>query len=154
MALPPIVADFLSGKRIAVAGVSRDPKQTANAIFRKLRASGYEVIPVNPNATEAEGVRCYPDLGSIPGSLDGLVAVTPAGAALDLVRQCSERRVPRIWFHSGIGPGSASAEAVRECQARGLTCIATGCPFMYVAPIDPFHRCMRWVLRWGGHVPG
>ena len=27
-------------------------------------------------------------------------------------------------------------------------------PMMYVAPVDPAHRCMRWLLRWGGRVPG
>jgi predicted CoA-binding protein len=30
-----------------VAGVSRDSRQAANAIYRKLRASGFEVVPVN-----------------------------------------------------------------------------------------------------------
>ncbi|MBI3282143.1 MAG: CoA-binding protein [Acidobacteria bacterium] len=48
-----------------MAGVSRQPQQAANAIYRKLRDSGF-VLPVNPNATEAEGVRCYPNLPSIP----------------------------------------------------------------------------------------
>ncbi|MBZ0089879.1 MAG: CoA-binding protein, partial [Thermoanaerobaculia bacterium] len=46
--LPAAVAEFLQGRRIAVAGVSRDPKQTANVVFRKLRDSGYEVVAVNP----------------------------------------------------------------------------------------------------------
>ena len=59
--------EFLAQKRIAVAGVSRDPGQAANAVYRKLRASGYEVFPVNPNAPEAEGATCYPDVGSIRG---------------------------------------------------------------------------------------
>jgi uncharacterized protein len=60
--MPSSVAEFLAGKRFAVAGVSRQPQQAANAIYRKLCNSGFEVLPVNPNATEAEGVRCYPNL--------------------------------------------------------------------------------------------
>lgn len=55
--LPDSVADFLRGKRIAVAGVSRSGKEAANAVFRKLRDSGYEALPVNPAAPEVEGVR-------------------------------------------------------------------------------------------------
>jgi predicted CoA-binding protein len=35
--LPEPVAEFLRGKRIAVAGVSREPAQPANAVYRKLR---------------------------------------------------------------------------------------------------------------------
>lgn len=66
-AIPEPVAEFLRGKRVAVAGVSREPGQAANAVYRKLRDSGYEAFPVNPNAQQIEGVRCYPDLASIPG---------------------------------------------------------------------------------------
>ena len=43
--------DFLSQRRIAVAGVSRNSKETANLIFRKLRDSGHEVFPINPKDT-------------------------------------------------------------------------------------------------------
>ena len=74
--MPSSVAEFLSGKRFAVAGVSRDPKQTANFIYRKLRGSGFEVVPVNPSTTEVEGVRCYPNLASVPGVIDGVMVVT------------------------------------------------------------------------------
>ena len=45
--MPSNVAEFLSGERFAVAGVSRQPQQAANAIFRKLLRSGFEVIPIN-----------------------------------------------------------------------------------------------------------
>lgn len=145
--VPDQVAEFLRGKRFAVAGVSRQPGQAANAIYRKLRGSGYEVFPVNPNATEAEGVRCYPDLAAIPGPVDGLVVATHPRVAVDLVRQCAGRGVPRVWFHRSFGEGSVSQDAVQECRARGIQCIVGGCPLMYCEPVDIAHRCMRWWLR-------
>jgi uncharacterized protein len=74
--MPSSIAEFLAGKRFAVAGVSRSPAQAANAIYRKLRSSGFEVFPVNPNANEVESARCYPDLGSIPGPIDRVVVAT------------------------------------------------------------------------------
>lgn len=55
--IPQSVSDFLGQRRFAVAGVSRDPGQAANAVYRKLRDSGFEVFPVNPRASEVEGVR-------------------------------------------------------------------------------------------------
>jgi len=152
--VPEPVADFLRGKRIAVAGVSRDPRQAANAVYRKLQDAGFETIPVNPNAAEVEGVRCYPDLASIPRSIDGVVVVTHPTRSVELVRQCGERGVPRVWFHRAFGQGSVSEEAIRECQARGVECIVGGCPLMYCAPVDFGHRCMRWWLRRQGRVPG
>jgi hypothetical protein len=39
-------------------------------------------------------------------------------------------------------------------RARGLHCIAGGCPRMYCPPVDFGHRCMRWRLRWRARVPG
>ena len=152
--VPEPVAEFLRGKRIAVAGVSRDPHQAANAIFRKLRGAGYEAIPVNPGAATVEGVPCYPDLGSIPGPVDGVIVVTHADVSIQVVRQCAERGVKHVWFHRSFGGGSVSHAAVDECKARGISCLVGGCPLMYCEPVDPFHRCMRWWLRLRGRVPG
>ena len=152
--LPARVAEFLAGKRFAVAGVSRQPKQAANAIYRKLRGIGLEVLPINPNAAEVEGVRCYPDLASVPGYIDRVVIVTPPEAALNIVRQCGERGVGQVWFHRSFGAGSVSREAVKECNARGIGCIVGGCPMMYCEPVDTGHRCIRWWLRLFGRVPG
>jgi predicted CoA-binding protein len=152
--MPPSVAEFLDGKRFAVAGVSRQPQQAANAVYRKLRNSGFEVLPVNPNAAEVEGVRCYPNLKSIAGSIDGVVVATHPRNALDIIRQCGDLSVRRVWFHRSFGAGSVSDEAVQECKARGIQCIVGGCPLMYCEPVDLFHRCFRWWLRLGGRVPG
>ncbi len=154
MSIPANVAEFLAGKRVAVTGVSRNSRHFANAIYRKLQASGREVLPVNPRATEVEGVRCYPDVAAINGPLDGVMVASPPAASLALVRESADRGVSRIWFHRSFGAGSVSPEAVRECETRGISCIVGGCPMMYVAPVDPAHRCMRWLLRWRGRVPG
>lgn len=151
--VPQPVTAFLRGKRIAVAGVSRESGQAANAVFRKLRDSGYETFPINPNTAEVEGARCYPDLGSIADPVDGVVVVTHPTMSIDLVRQCADHGVRQIWFHRAFGDGSVSEAAVRECQARGIECIVGGCPLMYCEPVDFGHRCMRWWLRRRGRIP-
>ena len=154
MAQPPgSVEAFLKGKRFAVAGVSRDGKQAANAIYRKLRGCGYEAIPVNPRASQAEGATCYPDVFSVPGSLDGVVVATHPDVAADVVRHARERGVRHIWFHRAFGQGSVSDEAVRQCRAAGMNCIVGGCPLMYCEPVDIVHRCMCWWLERTGRVP-
>jgi uncharacterized protein len=152
--MPSAVAEFLSGKRYAVAGVSRQPHAAANAIYKRLLNSGFEVLPVNPNATEVEGVRCWPDLVSIPGSIDGVVIASPPRTGLDLVRQCGEKGIRRVWFHRSFGEGSVSEEAVKECKKHGIACIVGGCPLMYCEPVDAGHRGIRWCLRLFGRVPG
>ena len=153
VALPFPIARFFEGKRIAVAGVARDGRLPANAIYRRLRDSGYEAIAVNPYAQEIEGTVCYPDLASIPGVVDAVVIATHPTVSHQVVRQASDRGIKRVWFHRSIGTGSVSESAVGECRARGIECIVGGCPLMYLGPVDPFHRCMRWWLGWRGRVP-
>jgi predicted CoA-binding protein len=50
-------AEFLAHKRVAVTGVSRDPKSHgSNAVYKRLRERGYDVFAVNPNAKEVEAI--------------------------------------------------------------------------------------------------
>lgn len=152
-AVPQSVAAFLAGKRMAVAGVSRQGNQPANLIYRRLRDSGHEVFPVNPNADTVEGVTCYPNLSAIPGPVDAVMVVTHPDAAPDVVRQAADRGVRHVWFHRSFGTGSVSDEAVAACRARGIEPIVGGCPMMFCEPIDVGHRCMRWWLQRRGQVP-
>jgi hypothetical protein len=149
--VPELVADFLRGRRIAVAGVSRRAHSAANPVYRKLRDCGYEAFPVNPNASLLEGATCYPDLASIPGDLDGVVVATHPDVSAEAVRQAVARGVRRVWLHRSFGQGSVSAVAVQECAKHGVPCIVGGCPLMYCEPVDFGHRCMRaWLGWWRG----
>jgi len=151
--IPDSVAAFLQGRRIAVAGVSRDPGQPANAIFRRLKSSGYEVFPINPQAEKVEGVACYRDLAAVPGPMDGVMIVTAPGASVGIVRQCADLGIRRVWFHRSIGDGSVSQDAVKECAARGIDAIVGGCPLMFCEPVDIGHKCMKWWFQRQGRVP-
>jgi len=151
--VPESVAAFLRGRRLAVAGVSRQRSQAANAVFRRLKQSGYTVFPINPNASQVEGERSFPNVSAVPGPLDGVVIATAPRVAIDIVRQCGEHGVPRVWFHRSFGEGSVSDDAVRSCESLGIDCIVGGCPLMFCPPVDLGHRCMRWWLQRRGRVP-
>ena len=145
--------EFLAKRRIAVVGVSRDPKQPANFNLRKLRDSGHEVFAVNPATTEAEGAPCYPDLCSIPGGVDAVLVFTPPAATEAVVRECADLGIRHVWIHRSFGQGSWSEAAERVGRERGLLLIPGGCPAMFCAPVDPAHRCFRWVLGVLGKLP-
>jgi predicted CoA-binding protein len=151
--LPESVAAFLESERLAVAGVSRDGKQPANAIYRRLVESGFQVYPVNPSSSEVEGVRAYPDVLSLPESVDGVMIVTHPDASAQVVRDCAEAGIGRVWFHRSIGNGSVSDAAVDECGRLGMECIVGGCPMMFCEPVDFGHKCMRWWFQRSGKVP-
>ena len=151
---PPAVAAFLEGRRIVVAGVSRSGNAPANAIFRRLRETGYEAIPVNPNTRAIEGVACYPDIRSVPEAIHGVMVVTHPDVSADIARAALERGVRHIWFHRSFGAGSVSPDAIAACKAGGVQPIVGGCPLMYCGPVDPGHRFFRWWLRLQHRVPG
>ena len=145
--------DFLAQKRIAVAGVSRDTKQPANLIFRRLRDSGHDVFAVNPNAASVEGAPSYPSVSSIPGGVDGVVVLTTPAVAREVVEDCAAAGVSRVWLHRGLGPGSVSDDAIAFCHEHGISVIPGGCPNMFGACADPGHRCMKAMLRMTGKLP-
>ena len=152
--LPPSVADFLAGKRIVVAGVSRAGHAPANAIFRRLQQCGYEAIPVNPNASQLEGARSYPSLSSVPGEVHGVLVATHPSVGAIIVREAAARGIRRVWFHRSFGTGSVSSEALDACRQYGIEPIVGGCPLMYCQPVDTGHRFFRWWLRLRRRVPG
>ncbi|MFN8562265.1 MAG: CoA-binding protein [Anaerolineae bacterium] len=141
------VEDFLSHDRIAVAGVARDGKATGNAIYRQMRKHGYQVFAVNPNADEIEGEPCYRSLKTIPGGVDGVIAVTKPEATEQVVQDCIEAGVSRVWMHHGIHGGgtSVSQPAVEFCEQHNISVIAGVCPLMFGKPSDGFHR---FIARW------
>jgi predicted CoA-binding protein len=143
---------FLDLRRIAVAGVSRDTKQPANLIYRRLRDTGHEVFAVNPHASEVEGDLAYPTVGAIPGGAEGVVVVTTPQAALDVIADCAAAGVHHVWLHRGIGPGSTSDEAVALCRRHGIEAIPGGCPNMFGTTSDAGHRCMRVMLMAGHRI--
>jgi uncharacterized protein len=152
--LPPSIADFLSGKRIVVAGVSRTGRAPANAIFRRLQQCGHEAIPVNPNASELEGARSYPSLSDVPGEVHGVLVATHPSVGATIVGEAATRGIRRVWFHRSFGAGSVSSEALEACRQHGIEPIVGGCPLMYCQPVDPGHRLFRWWLRLRRRVPG
>ena len=150
------VNDFLAQKRIAVAGVSRNDSghPAANLIYRRLKKMGHDVFAVNPHMPAFDGDRCYPDVRSIPGGVEGVVVVTRPEIAERIVRECGEAGIRRVWMHQGLGKGSSvSPQAVEYCRQHDISVIAGACPMMYGPGVDFGHTCARWILKLTGGLP-
>ncbi len=149
------IDDFLAQKRIAVAGVSREPggKHGGNIIYQRLKERGYEVFPVNPNTDTVEGDPCYRSLAAIPGGVDAVVIATTPAVAPSVAEECRQLGITRVWMHRSLGAGSVSAEAHDLCRQNGIACIAGGCPLMFGATSDGGHRFMARVLGLFGQLP-
>jgi len=150
------VDDFLAQKRIAVAGVSRNHSHhpAGNLIYHRLKKAGHEVFPVNPHLQTFEGDRCYPDLKSIPGGVDGVVIITRPEVTERLVHDCGEAGIHRVWMHQSMASGSSvSPAAVEYCRQHDISVIAGACPMMFGSGVDFGHACMRWMMKVTGGLP-
>jgi predicted CoA-binding protein len=147
-------SEFLANRRVAVTGVSRDPKgHGSNVVYQRLRERGYEVFAVNPNADEVEGDPCYHDLCSIPGGVEAVVIGTRPEAADDTMRECAELGIEHVWMHRSVGAGSVSPTAAEYGREHGIHVIDGGCPCMFDPTADRAHKIMRFVFTVNHHVP-
>jgi predicted CoA-binding protein len=147
-------AEFLTHKRVAVTGVSRQPgSHGSNVVYQRLKERGYDVVPVNPNAEEIDGDRCYPDLHAIPGGVEAVVIGTRPERALGTVEECEDLGIKDVWMHRSFGGGSVSDDATRYGREHGMTVIDGGCPLMFEPVSDPGHKVIRAVCRMNHHMP-
>ena len=153
--LKALVQDFLSQKKIAVVGVSDRRDTGCNLSYRKFKQSGYQVYAINPRISAFEGDPCYPDLRSLPEKPDGVFILANPSITEQIVRQCIDLGIPRVWMHCMMGtrPGlaasmsSVSPAALELCRQNNITVIPGSCPNQFLSP-DMGHRMMRglWSL--------
>jgi uncharacterized protein len=143
------IEDFLTQKRIAFVGVSRDPKQFANHVYQALKQKGYQCYPVNPHVSELEGDTCYASIDRLPEPVGGALVMVPPAVALDVVRQCAEGGISRVW----LGRDVSSPEAVGFCREHGITVVDGVCPMMFAEPVGFVHACHRFFAGLSGNLP-
>jgi len=148
------IDDFLAQKRIAFIGASSDPKAFSTSVYRELRGHGYELFPVNPHATTVEGDPCVASVADLPADIDGAIVMVAAEHAAEATQDCVDKGIPRVWLHKGVGPGSATDEAVAICRDHGVEVVDGACPLMFAEPAAWFHRVHRAERKLIGRLPG
>lgn len=142
------IGDFLSQKRLAVVGVSRSPKDFTRALFRELRQRGYDAVPVNPNTAEVDGVQCFPHVQDVSPPVEGALLLTKPPVTDQVVQECADAGIRRIWIYRGAGAGTVSS-----CQANAIRVIAGECPFMFLPDAAWLHRVHGFCRKLVGTYP-
>ena len=154
-----LVHDFLAQKKIAVVGVSDKRETGCNLGYRKFKAAGYSVYPVNPHLMTFEGAPCYPDLKSIPDKPEAVFILASPKVTEQIVQQCVDLGIKHVWMHCMMGtkPGlspdstSVSLDAVQICRENGISVIPGSCPNQFLKP-DFGHAMMRVMWRTVGFM--
>lgn len=147
------VRDFLAQRRVALVGLSRNPKDFSHVVFREMSQRGYDMVPVNPAAAELEGRRCFARMQEISPPVDGVLIMTAARDTDRVVRDCMEAGVRRVWMHRGGGQGAVSKEAAEFCHHKGIRLVEGYCPLMFLAGTPLLHRMHGFFMKVLGGYP-
>jgi predicted CoA-binding protein len=105
---------------VAILGASSDRQKYGNKSLRAHLQQGYDVYPVNPRATEIEGLKSYPNLAAIPvARLDRISIYLPPAVGIGLLPEIKARGAKEVW----LNPGSESPELLAEAEKIGLDVI-------------------------------
>ncbi len=142
-----LISEFLRQKKIAIVGVSRDERDFSRTVFREFSERGYDVVPVNPQSGAIDDAQFVSNIKDVSPAPDVVVIMTPPAATAQIVRECAEAGISRIWLHRSIGAGSVSDEALEFCAEHDIRVVAGYCPLMFLSEAGFVHRVHGFFLK-------
>ena len=111
---------FLAPKAVAVIGASNEPTKRGYRAVQTLLKDHFagRIYPINPRASEIQGLRAYPDVASVPEPIDLALVCTAAPTVPDIVEQCGRKGVKGAVVLA-LGFSESGAEG-RELERRAL----------------------------------
>lgn len=143
------IRDFLAQKRIAMVGVSRNPKDFSHTLFKEFVSRGYDVVAVNPNAEQIDGTPSFARIDDLTPVPDAVLLMTSHAVTEDLLHDWITD-VPLVWVYGTNGKSKVSPLAVSQLRGKGVKVIDGECPFMFLKDsggIHRFHGILRKVFR-------
>jgi hypothetical protein len=119
-------------KNIAIVGLSKDPTKDSYEVGAYLKALGYNIIPINPTATEIMGLKSYPSLLELPEDVKRNLDVVDVfrrsedvpGVADQVLRLHKEYGRPLVfWMQLGI----ENQDAARKLRETGIVVFQNRC---------------------------
>jgi uncharacterized protein len=123
----PIYELLSRAKTIAVVGLSESPMRPSHGVSAYMQASGYRIIPVNPQIAEALGEKSYPSLLEIPPELAktiDLVDVFRRPEYVDeIVDQAIQLKIPTLWLQEDV----INERAADKARKAGMFVVMDRC---------------------------
>jgi predicted CoA-binding protein len=143
------IESFLSTKKIAIAGVSRNPKKFGYVVFKELSRKGFDVYPINPNTSSLDGSPCFQSISALPSEVRSLLILTPKDQTTGLVKEAISTGISSIW----IQQMSETPEALQIAEENKVNLISKQCILMWAEPVTGFHRFHRNLKKLFGLLP-
>jgi hypothetical protein len=143
------VQDFVAQRKLALVGASGKKAKFGNFALKDLRAKGFKIFPVHPQAHTIEGEPCYPSIAALPEPVDGVLVVVPPAQTEQVVRDAAAAGIRRVWMQQG----AESPAAIQFCAEHNISAVHGECILMFTEPAAWFHRAHRWVWKALGKLP-
>ena len=115
-------------RKIAILGLSETAGRPSHNVASALQKFGYQIVPVNPTATEILGVRAWPDLASAlsgAGPVDVVDVFRKPEHVAAIVDECIRLGVPALWLQEGV----VDEAAANKARAAGMFTVMDRCMF-------------------------
>lgn len=120
------INEFLANYRnVAVVGISDKPERDSYQVAMYLKNHGYNVIPINPKFDRWEGLQAYPDLRSVPESVNVEVVdvFRKPEAVVEVVNEAISLNPKLIWMQEDV----VNEEAADLAKSKGISVVMDRC---------------------------
>lgn len=103
-----------------IIGASNDPSKFGCKACRAYMRQGHDVVPVNPNAAEVLGLKCWPEVSGPKGPFDRALVYVPGRVMLGILPALAARGdVAELW----LNPGADDPEVVAAAEKLGFNVV-------------------------------
>lgn len=116
------IQTFFLSPAFAVAGASSNRQKYGNKVLRCYLQNNKKTYPINPRATEIEGIPCLDSIDQLPPEVQSLSIITPPAITEEIVKAAIKKGIKNIWMQ----PGAESEAAIQYCHQHNVNVIAHG----------------------------
>ena len=117
------IREILKLNNIAVVGMSPKQERPSHYVAMYLKENGYTIYPVNPGQDKIAGMDCYPDLESIPDSIDVVDIFRRSEFAPLIVDSAISIGAKAVWMQDTV----IHEEAGKKAEKAGLLVVMNDC---------------------------
>lgn len=119
---PPVraagpIGPFFTPSSLALIGASKSPGKGGNIILRNVLKAGFtgSIHPINPTSQEILGMKSYPRVSDVPGTVDLAMIVIPKESVPSAIADCAAKGIGNVILSTG-GYSDIGEEGAREQQ--------------------------------------
>lgn len=119
----------MSQPTAVILGASANRSKFGNKSVRAHRQAGFQVYPVNPKASEIEGLVVYPTLREVPvRGVDRVSVYLPPSVGITLLEEIAVLEPGEVWLNPGASDDTllAAADEIGLAVVEGCSIVDLG----------------------------